>query len=176
VNPAGAIGSVAEALAALGLGDVRWRIAGVNVDLMPTEASVLGFADRWYEAMMKHAVAMESNDGRRVRIVRAPCLIATKLEAVSGRGAGDVLLSRDLGDVVALVDSREERGDGVRSTETPARTFIADAFRTLLDDPSYRGVVPAYLLPDAASQARTPLIMERMRLIAGSSPTGRPEP
>lgn len=152
----------------------RWHIAGVNVDLMPINADVLGFANRWYGAMMEHAVAMELNDGRRVRIARAPYLIATKLEAFADRGAGDVLFSRDLGDIIALVDGREELAGEVRSTEDAARTFIANAFRALLNDPSFLEAMPAHLLPDTASQARTPLIMERMHRIAGASPAGRP--
>ena len=142
---------------------------------MPINADVLGFTSRWYGAMMEHAVATDLNDGRRARIVSAPYLVATKLEAFTDRGAGDVLFSRDLGDIVALVDGREELVDDVRSTDVAARSFIANAFRTLLDDPSFREAIPAHLQPDAASQARTALVTERMQRIAGMSPAGRPE-
>jgi len=153
----------------------RWRIAGLNVDLMPINAEVLGFTNRWYGAMMEHTVALHLTAGRRVRIVSAPYLIATKLEAYRDRGDGDVLFSRDLGDIIALVDGREETVDEVRSTEGAARTFIANSFRTLLADPSFLEAIPAHLLPDAASQGRTTLIVERMHRIAEAAPVGRPE-
>jgi len=150
----------------------RWRIAGVNVDLMPLDAQVLGFSNRWYAAMMVDAVTRELSDGRRVRIVSAPYLIATKLEAFQDRGDGDVLFSRDLGDIVALVDGREELADEVRSAEAGVRGFIAEAFRTLLEDPAFVEALPAHLMPDAASQARGPLVEERMRRIAYAASEG----
>ncbi|MFU8888744.1 MAG: nucleotidyl transferase AbiEii/AbiGii toxin family protein [Trueperaceae bacterium] len=121
---------------------------------------MLGFSNRWYGAMTAHAVVIDLSEERRVRIVNAPYLIATKLVAFSDRGAGDVLFSRDLGDIVALVDGREEIVDEVLATESTARTFISDAFRALLADPSFVEAIPAHLLPDAASQARAPLIFE----------------
>lgn len=104
--------------------------------------------------------------------VSAPYLIATKLVAFRDRGAGDVLFSRDLGDIIALVDGREEVINEVRASEPEARAFISDAFRWLLADPSFLEAVPAHLLPDAASQARSSLVIERMRQLAEASPTG----
>jgi len=101
----------------------RWHIAGVTVDLMPINADVLGFTNRWYGAMMEHAITMELNDGRHARIVSAPYVTATKLEAFSDRGGGDVQSSHDLGDIIALVDGRPEPADEVRSTEIAARTL-----------------------------------------------------
>lgn len=152
----------------------RWNIAGTVVDLMPLNAEVLGFTNRWYRAVMEHAIPVQLSLGRSVRIVSASYLVATKLEAYFDRGAGDVLFSRDLGDIVALVDGREELVDEVRSTETAVRAFIAAAFRTLLASPSFLDAIPAHLLPDAASQARTPLIIERMNRIAEASSSGEP--
>jgi hypothetical protein len=77
----------------------RWRRAEMIVD---TDASVLGFSDRWYPAAIEtaqvHAIA-----GHAVRIVTAPLFIATKLEAFHGRGANDVDASHDLEAVVTLV-------------------------------------------------------------------------
>ncbi len=152
----------------------RWNIAGTIVDLMPVDMEVLGFSNRWYRAMMEYAIPVQISLGRSVRIVSAPYLVATKLEAFFDRGAGDVLLSRDLGDIVTLVDGREELVDEVRSTEIAARAFIATAFLTLLASPSFLDAIPAHLLPDAASQARTPLIIERMNRIVGASSVGEP--
>jgi len=139
---------------------------------MPINAEVLGFTNRWYGAMMAHALVIDLNERRRVRIVSAPYLIATKLVAFRDRGAGDVLFSRDLGDIIAVVDGREEVINEVRASESEARAFISDAFRGLLADPSFLEAVPAHLVPDAASQARASLVIERMRRIAEAPPTG----
>lgn len=55
--------SLAERLRALGLAEdttpgaplCRWRHAEMIVDVMPTDASVLGFSNRWYPAAIETA-------------------------------------------------------------------------------------------------------------------------
>jgi len=147
----------------------RWQIEGVSVDLMPIGSEVLGFTNRWYRTMMAHAVAVELRDERTVRVLSAPYLIATKLEAFHDRGAGDYLLSRDLGDIIALVDGREEVVEEVRSSDAAVRAFITNTFRDLLSDPAFIDSLSAHLMPDAASQDRVPVVVERMRRIVAAS-------
>ena len=89
--------SLAERLRALGLAEdttpgaplCRWRRAEMIVDVMPTDASVLGFSNRWYPAAIETA-QVQAIAGYDVRIVTPALFIATKLEAFHGRGANDV--------------------------------------------------------------------------------------
>lgn len=140
----------------------RWHIAGTNVDLMPVDAAILGFSNRWYAAMMGRAIEVTVAPGRVVRVVSPPYLLATKLEAFAYRGEGDYLFSQDIGDIVALVDGRHELVNEVHKEGRDVREFVGDGFRRLLDDARFVESVPAHLMPDAASQARVPLILERM--------------
>jgi hypothetical protein len=39
----------------------RWGVAGVPVDLMPTDPSILGFSNRWYPALVGTAVVTKSH-------------------------------------------------------------------------------------------------------------------
>ena len=122
--------SLAERLRALGLAEdttpgaplCRWRRAEMIVDVMPTDASVLGFSNRWYPAAIEtaqvHLIA-----GHDVRIVTPPLFIATKLEAFHGRGANDVAASHDLEDIVTLVDGRPEIVPEIADTDVVARTL-----------------------------------------------------
>lgn len=50
----------------------RWRLAGVKLDVMPIDPSVLGFANRWYEPAMRNAVTAEIGPGISIRTVTAP--------------------------------------------------------------------------------------------------------
>jgi len=73
--------------------------------------------------------------------------IATKLEAWKGRGKNDPLESRDLEDILNLVDGREELLDEVRGAGADVQAYIADEFRVLL--------APLRWFPEAVSaQAR----------------------
>jgi predicted nucleotidyltransferase len=69
----------------------RWHIVGTKVDLMPVDAAILGFSNRWYRTMLGRAIEVTSAPGRVVRVVSPPYLPATKLEAFADRGAGDYL-------------------------------------------------------------------------------------
>lgn len=144
----------------------RWHIAGTNVDLMPVDAAILGFSNRWYGAMMGRAVEVTVAPGRVVRIVSPPYLLATKLEAFADRGAGDYRFSQDVGDIVALVDGRPELVNEVHAADGEVRAFVGNGFRRLLDDARFEESIPAHLMPDPASQARVPLILTRMHGVA----------
>jgi hypothetical protein len=76
----------------------RWIVEGVTVDVMPTDESILGFANRWYEAGLRHAQRVELEPRLEVRIFAGPYFLATKIEAFKDRGRGDFLRSIALRD------------------------------------------------------------------------------
>jgi hypothetical protein len=92
---------------------------------MPAAARLMGFANRWQAEAVPHAVSRALPSGATIRAVSPPYLVATKLEAFSGRGAGEHLVSRDLEDVVALADGRAEIVEEVRLAPGAVRDFLA---------------------------------------------------
>jgi predicted nucleotidyltransferase len=147
--------SLGERLRALGLAEdttpgaplCRWRHAETIVDVMPTDASVLGFSNRWYPAAIETAQVHSIAD-HDVRIVTPPLFIATKLEAFHGRGANDIFASHDLEDIVTLVDGRPTVVAEVRAAAPEVRAYVATEFRALLDNPDFVEALPGFLLPD----------------------------
>jgi len=77
----------------------RWKHGEVRLDLMPLDAKILGFSNRWYMAAMQAADPFMLAPTIQIRIVTPPCFVATKLEAFNGRGEGDYFNSRDLEDL-----------------------------------------------------------------------------
>jgi predicted nucleotidyltransferase len=69
-------------------------------------------------------------------------------------------------DIIAVLDGRPEVVSEIQQAEPRLRTVLTDRFMQLLSDASFEQAVPGHLLGDAASQARAPLILERMRQIA----------
>jgi hypothetical protein len=143
----------------------RWRHGGLIVDVMPVGEDVLGFSNRWYPAAIRSAQTL-SIAGRAAQLVTAVYFVATKLEAFRGRGAGDVTLSHDLEDIVAVVDGRPEIVEEIAHAPSEVRTFIASRFTTLMENLEFREALSGFLLPDAASQARRRLLEERLGAIA----------
>ncbi len=147
----------------------RWRIDGVTVDIMPPDESVLGFSNRWYPDIIRHARQTVLPDGTTIRRVTTPYLIASKLEAFHSRGKGDYRFSHDLEDIIILLDGRDEIVEEVRGAPEDVRAFVTDEFRTLLADEHFTETVPEHLPPDAASQARAPVVIERMKRVVVSA-------
>jgi hypothetical protein len=165
--------TLGERLRALGLAEdatpgaplCRWRRDAIIVDVMPIEASVLGFTNRWYSTAIKTA-RLWRIAGHDVRIVTPALFIATKLEAFRGRGRGDVFTSHDLEDIVAIVDGRPEIVADVDGAGSAVRVYVASDVRSLLDNPDFVDALPGFLLPDAANQARRGLVEERLRALS----------
>lgn len=134
----------------------RWRHAetGLILDAMPARADILGFENRWQAAALPHAIERQLPSGNRIRAASPPFLLATKLEAFKGRGRGDLLGSRDFGDVIALIDGRAELTDEVLTAEPEVREYIAEEIRALLDAPRIGDGLAGAVPPDAASQTR----------------------
>jgi Nucleotidyl transferase AbiEii toxin, Type IV TA system len=114
----------------------RWRggtDTEVLLDVMPSDASLVGFENRWQRPALDHVVVRGLPSGRTIRAISPPYLLATKLEAWNGRGRGDHLRSHDLEDVILLVDGRSELVGEVAAAPDDLRVFIASEIATLLD-------------------------------------------
>lgn len=72
---------------AMKLGDLR-------IDLMPDDASIIGFTNRWYRDALASAEERWLTDSLSIRVVSPVYFLATKLEAYRGRGNGDPRTSR----------------------------------------------------------------------------------
>ena len=145
----------------------RWRHrSGVVLDVMPTDESVLGFSNRWYAAAFDTAAPMDLPDGRRIRAAIPTYIVATKIEAFRSRGRGDYLSSHDFEDLVRLVDGRPELVEEVVAAASDVREFIAASLRTMQDDRFFETGVAGALPGDPASQARLPILLERIARLA----------
>jgi predicted nucleotidyltransferase len=144
----------------------RWVVDEVKVDIMPTEESVLGYSNTWFRAAVRSAPRVAFINGHVLRVISAPCFVAAKLEAFADRGEGDHVMSHDLEDVVAVVDGRVELLPELPAAPPEVRAYVASTVRRLLGDPAFIDALPGHLPPDEASQARLPVLLDRLRRIA----------
>ena len=117
----------------------RMLLGGLKVDFMPDDDKILGFSNRWYAKGIATAVPCALTETLNVRRLAPELFIATKLEAYLGRGGPDLFASRDLEDILTVMEGRPEIVEEVRRAETDVRQFIAEQFRLLLgmDDFDY---------------------------------------
>jgi predicted nucleotidyltransferase len=115
----------------------RMRLGTLKVDFMPDDEKILGFSNRWYRRGIEAAEISVLADGLSIRRLAPPFFLATKLEAWLGRGGGDLLTSRDLEDVLLVVDGRRELVDEVKAAQDDVRGYIAEQIATLLKTPGF---------------------------------------
>lgn len=144
----------------------RWRFREIVVDLMPSEDGVLGFHNRWYPLALETAQVVSLDEAVSIRLIAAPVFVATKFEAFQGRGKGDFLMSHDLEDIITVVDGRAGLADEMRSFPAELREYLASNFRVLLASPGFLEALTGHLPGDAASQARLPSLIGKIRQFA----------
>lgn len=140
----------------------RWFKGTLILDVMPDDASVLGFSNRWYAGAIDHADTLDL-DGVTVRVVSPPWFLGTKLEAFAGRGNGDFFASRDIEDIIVLIDGREELGREVRACPEALNEYIRAELRRFLESNAFVASVVGHL---AGDNERAWLVLERVRTIA----------
>ena len=146
----------------------RWMQGSIILDVMPTASDILGFGNRWYSPAFTASIWINLPSGSKIRILPAPYFLATKFEAFDGRGEGDFLLSRDMEDIISVLDGRPEIIEEVKSAESTLNQYIKDRLAGLLRNQNFIEALPGHLPSDSASQARVDLIILRMeKMIEG---------
>lgn len=148
----------------------RWRFGNLEVDLMPTDTRILGFANRWYPLALESAQVVALPSGTTIRLIAAPVFVATKLEAFADRGLADLLGSHDLEDIVNVLDSRPEILEEIAASPVELRRYLADECDALLAMPKFTDALHGMIFPDELLAERVQLSLERFRLIVQSKP------
>jgi len=144
----------------------RWRGDVVILDVMPTDESILGFANKWYVSAMEHAKEISLPSGQTIKMVSAPYFLITKLEAFDGRGEGDYQMSHDMEDIIAVLDGRVEIIADVDSADKKLRKELSQRFVELRHDDRFIQSIPGHMPPDAGSQLRVSHVRDVINAIA----------
>jgi hypothetical protein len=140
----------------------RWRLRNIKIDIM------LASDDRWFPEALTHAQTFRISEDLTIKVISLPYFLATKLEAFGDGRRGDFFSSRDIEDIVAVIDGRATVAADVAAAPATVRDFVRERIQSLLADPDFNDAVAGHLPGDGASQARLPLVLLRMRAIAAA--------
>lgn len=144
----------------------RWKGGDVILDIMPTDERILGFGNQWYEAASQNADTKILASGKSIRMVSAPYFLITKLEAFSGRGNGDYLMSHDIEDIIAVLDGRSVIFDEVLQAEALLKEELCARFTNLLGDNRFVDAIAGHMPADEVSQQRVSKIIVELRRLS----------
>ncbi|WP_256348441.1 hypothetical protein [Pseudomonas yamanorum] len=146
----------------------RLRLGALKVDFMPTDEKVLGFSNTWFVGGLENATYHPLPNGIRIKVFAAPWFLAAKLQAYQGRGNGDVLMSNDIEDIIALVDGREELSGEMKQAPNALQKFVSEQLSELLRLRAFQDVIQS----TAQTPDRETLIHDRLNaMIAFGAPT-----
>lgn len=141
----------------------RWTKGETLLDVLPINEDILGFKNSWYADAVKTSESREISPGSSIRVVTPPYFVATKLEAFADRGKDDFLASRDLEDLIAVINGREELTNEIQAAPQTVRTYIGEFMKKLLDKREFIDAIPGHLMPDTG---RVGLLINRLREIS----------
>jgi predicted nucleotidyltransferase len=138
----------------------RFRLGELQVDFMPDDADALGFTNRWYKDALKTAGIYPISEKINIRLVTPIYFLATKFEAFEGRGKNDLLSSRDIEDILNVIDGRAELQQELMDAEDQVKDYLVNEFKNLLLSPDIQ-----YLIQSTAGndKGRAQLIFERIK-------------
>lgn len=143
----------------------RWFWNRMQLDLVPVDEHVLGFANRWYRPGFAAAVTTEIAPGLSLRHLDAPHFLATKFEAFNDRGGRDVYLSHDLEDIITVIDGRAELPDELAQAKASMFHHVVEQTNALLAHPEMANALPGIV----AQPIRAGIVLERLQNIASLS-------
>jgi len=145
----------------------RWRYGALEVDLMPSDPSVLGFSNRWYPVAIQTAQVTRLPSGGQIRLIAAPALMATKFVAFADRGNGNFLASHDLEDIVTVVAGRPELAQEIAESPAELQAYLAQECASLIANAAFHDGLQGLVSPDEFHGAQVATVVERLTRIAG---------
>jgi hypothetical protein len=144
----------------------RWRHGDEMLDVMPSDGSLLGFRNAWYEHALRGAIRVGISEDVTVRMAPPPVFIATKFAAFNDRGACDWYGSHDIEDIIAVVAARPELLEELHVSDEDVRRYVGGQVRALLESGLAEDVVAGALPDSRLVPTLVATTMRRLEMIA----------
>lgn len=132
---------------------VAWYWKDRRIDILPHRPfPLITTTNRWFPWVLDDPVRFEVQKGQFAWIASAPSFLATKFEAFFSRGAGDYLKSKDIEDILAVVDGRPELASELTEAPREVADFLRKCFSDFLSNRGFLDAV-GYLVPDSGREA-----------------------
>lgn len=142
-----------------------------DVDLMPTDETILGFSNRWYQEAASTAMRLNLPSGTPINLISAPAFLATKFEAFHSRGKADLMESHDFEDIINVVEGRQHITEEVTACGMALRAYLAQQFAGLMERVDFMNVLPGLVTFDALHAQRIERVRQRIVAIAAMGTT-----
>lgn len=113
----------------------RWIYDDIIVDIMPTNESILGFSNRWYEAGIANKISQPLTNNLSIFTFTVPYYLASKFEAMNSRAGTDLRTSHDFEDLIYVMDNSINLYERIQATEDKqVIQYLAEECNKLLNN------------------------------------------
>lgn len=139
-----------------------YKYKDIPVDIMATEDGPLGPANRWYKIGFENLWTAKAKD-QDIKILSAPCYLATKFEAFNDRGS-DYRISHDIEDIIYVLDNRIGIVEEIENDDTRIANFIKEQLQNITNKGLLQEVLMAHIHPLMLDE-RLPIVEEKITQI-----------
>lgn len=139
-----------------------YKYKDIPVDIMATEDGPLGPANSWYKVGFKNLWTVQAKD-QEIKILSAPCYLATKFEAFNNRGK-DYRTSHDIEDIIYIIDNRTTIVEEIKESEELIRNFIKEQLLIIKNKGLLEEILMAHIHPLIIGE-RMSIVEEKISLI-----------
>lgn len=103
------------------------------LDVMPNDASILGFSNSWYKEGILNKASKKIAD-KELFVFSLPYFLASKFEAYQGRGKNDPRYSSDLEDIILVIDGIRDFDISKYNLNKKLKEYLSEMAQLCLND------------------------------------------
>ncbi len=139
-----------------------YKFKDIPVDIMAAEDGPFGPSNRWYKIGFNNLWTAKAKN-QEIKILSAPCYLATKFEAFNNRGS-DYRTSHDMEDIIYVLDNRVGIVEEIRKDNAQIAHFIKEQFQNIIHKGMLQEVLVAHIHPLMLAQ-RLPIVEDKITQI-----------
>lgn len=121
----------------------RYTDQKILLDVMPTDSEVLGFSNRWYEDGLKNKEWITIAEGIDIPRFTIDYYLSTKWEAVKGRGNQDWRTSKDMEDIITLINYGAL--NQISTKDNDVNEYLKESFSELMNHKYTHEIILSHL-------------------------------
>jgi predicted nucleotidyltransferase len=164
---------VQEQLAALGFHPdpfghaiCSYKYKDIPVDIISTGEGPIGSTNRWFKIGFNNLWMAKAKE-QELKILSAPCFLATKFEAFNDRGS-DYRSSHDMEDIIYVLDNRMGIVEEIEKDDPRIANFIKEQLQKIISKGMMQEVLIAHIHP-LMLEERLPIVEEKIKQILNQS-------
>jgi predicted nucleotidyltransferase len=139
-----------------------YRYKDIAIDIMSIEDGPLGPANPWYKVGF-HNLWTVNIKNQEIKLLSAPCFLATKFEAFNSRGK-DYRTSHDIEDIVYVLDNRSKIVDEILKEDNNISNFLKEQFQIIINKGILEEMLISHIHPNSLDE-RMKIVVEKINKI-----------